>query len=486
LNVTSTQRPRDDLAPGTLLHGTYEIVRRVGGGGMGEVYEARHRRLAGRYAVKVLRDRVSAGSPGFARFKREAEVASSLRHPNIVNVLDFNVLEDGTPYLAMELLEGNDLGSEIARLGRLPLERALVVLEQIVAALSAAHGRGIIHRDLKPSNVFLVPSSGRRPELVKLLDFGISKNLLGPELTGDAAVIGTPHYMSPEQAEGRSADLDARSDQFSLAVVLYEMLSGQRPFEGDSAPAILYAIVHRASLPLTPRLPEVPPAVDAVLARAMAKRKEDRFLSVIEFFDELAAAVIAPGPGLAAPAKPEDVSTLVPTSTDRSPSEGSRRGDARAGWRWRAWATVLAVAATGIAVAVSLGRRARVLTPTPREPNGGSARAAATITAPPHPAARGGPVGPAAAARGVGLPPSAVAPPAARPGRAPEADPGRARRASPRATAPASPPGTVMPARPPGAEPGSEPSRATPHPPEPAAAEPRPTRMRRGTFPTKL
>jgi serine/threonine-protein kinase len=163
------------LSPGLVLDGAYRIVRLVGAGGVGEVYEAAHARLSGRYAVKVLLGEVSKREEVLKRFQREAEVTSGLRHPNIVQVVDFNRLEDGTPYLVMEFLDGVELATEIQRKGPMPLSRVVDLVGQLASALSAAHSQKIIHRDLKPQNLFLVRLPGDERELIKILDFGISK-----------------------------------------------------------------------------------------------------------------------------------------------------------------------------------------------------------------------------------------------------------------------------------------------------------------------
>src|SRR5215831_10366023 len=165
------------LAPGVVIQDTYEIVRCVGRGGMGEVYEAKHRRLAGRYAVKLLIDDVAATSEAFARFQREAQVTSELRHPNIVQVVDFNRTPQGGAYLVMEFLDGEELTAVIARDAPMAPARVVALIDQIASALEAAHGRGVVHRDLKPQNVILVHvgAGARRTELIKVMDFGISK-----------------------------------------------------------------------------------------------------------------------------------------------------------------------------------------------------------------------------------------------------------------------------------------------------------------------
>src|SRR3954470_7718351 len=201
------------VATGTLLRDTYLIERLLGTGGMGEVYEATHRRLSGRYAIKVLLRELASQPDAFARFRREAELTSSLRPPNIVQVIDFNLMDDGAPYLVMEYLDGVDLATRMEK-GPLPLSSVLPLIKQIASGLGAAHARGIVHRDLKPQNIFLVRIEGEdHEEVAKVLDFGISKmKSAAKSVTQDSAVLGTPQYMSPEQALGKIDEIDHATD----------------------------------------------------------------------------------------------------------------------------------------------------------------------------------------------------------------------------------------------------------------------------------
>lgn len=258
---------------------------------MGEVYEATHERLAGRYAVKVLLAEISNRTDIFQRFRREAEVTSGLRHPNIVQVLDFNVTPQGHPYLVMEFLEGVELAAEIRRIGAFPVSRALNILGQIASALAAAHAHKIVHRDLKPQNLFLVKLPGEDREVVKVVDFGISKvREATTNLTQESAIMGTPQYMAPEQAEGKLSFIDERTDEFSLAVIAYELLTGGAPFYADSIPAIIYQVVHKQPESIRKLSPMVAPAVEAVVMKAMAKEQDERFPTVLAFSRELARA----------------------------------------------------------------------------------------------------------------------------------------------------------------------------------------------------
>jgi serine/threonine-protein kinase len=275
------------LASGTVLDGTYKIDRLVGAGGVGEVYEASHTRLSGRYAVKVLLGEVSKREDVLKRFQREAEVTSALRHPNIVQVVDFNRLPDGTAYLVMEYLEGEELAKQIYRLGGLPLARVVDLVGQLASALAAAHSQKVIHRDLKPQNLFVVKLPGDDRELIKILDFGISKvREAATKLTRQASIIGTPQYMAPEQARGLIDEIDERTDLFALAAITYEMITGRPPFYGEAIEAILYQVVHESPPPFAQPLP----AVEAVVMRGMAKNKLKRFSGVREFHHALAKA----------------------------------------------------------------------------------------------------------------------------------------------------------------------------------------------------
>jgi len=279
------------LAPGTLLGATYRVQRLIGRGGMGEVYEAAHSRLSGRYAIKVLSAAAGEAEHILLRFRREAEVTSGLRHPNIVNVIDYNTTSDGRPYLVMEYLDGRELTAEIQRSAPMPVARVLDLVGQIASALTAAHTHNIVHRDLKPQNLFLVPVAGEEREIVKVVDFGISKvREATTQLTEDTAIMGTPQYMAPEQAQGRLTEIDQRTDQFALAAIAYEMLTGRSAFRGGTVPALLYQVVHEQPEPLRAFNPEVTPALEAVIFRALAKRRDDRFPSVRDFATELARA----------------------------------------------------------------------------------------------------------------------------------------------------------------------------------------------------
>jgi tRNA A-37 threonylcarbamoyl transferase component Bud32 len=301
MKPTSTQ-----LDIGVVLDGTYELTARIGSGGMGTVWQARHLRLPKSVAVKVMHAEIDATSEGFARFRREAEIASQLGHPHIVEALDFNTLPGGAPYLVLEFLRGESLRQRLER-GPLPLAQAIPLTRQVASGLHAAHGRGIVHRDLKPENIYLCQVEGEGAVFIKILDFGISKILdRETRLTQAGAVFGTPQYMSPEQAMGRESD--ARSDQFALASIVFEMLAGQAAFSGSQVVQVLFQVVHQPPPPLGQLVPSLPAAVVQVVEQGMAKSPEDRFPDVMAFATALAQAagvqVTTSPPGVVAPTQP--------------------------------------------------------------------------------------------------------------------------------------------------------------------------------------
>jgi eukaryotic-like serine/threonine-protein kinase len=267
-----------NLKPGTML-GKYRIVRPLGAGGMANVYEALHTGIGKPVAIKTLRA-VSNEARAEARFLREAAAASRLDHPHVVDVTDFGA-EQGLSFLVMELLRGEDLGALIAREpGKLDPTLVVDVMLAVCAGVFAAHESGVIHRDLKPQNIFLA----RTPlgEMVpKVLDFGISKRLdedVNASLTNSGALMGTTHYLSPEQVSGKP--LDVRSDQYALGVILYEALTGKRPHEGSTAYVVMHSIGEGTFVPPRSLRPEITPTLEAVIIRAMSIRPQDRFESV--------------------------------------------------------------------------------------------------------------------------------------------------------------------------------------------------------------
>jgi len=278
------------LAPGTHL-GPYEIKAPLGAGGMGEVYRARDTRLERTVAIKILPAHLSSDPVRKQRFEREAKTIASLNHPHICTLHDIGS-QDGVDYLVMECLEGETLAKRLEK-GPLPLEQVLKYGAQVADALDRAHRAGIVHRDLKPGNIMLTPTGA------KLLDFGLAKPALplagGATLTAEATkttpvtqegmLVGTFQYMSPEQVEGK--DLDGRSDTFSFGAVLYEMLTGQRAFQGKSQLSVASAILEKEPAPISSLKPMTPPALDHAIRRCLMKEPERRWQSAADLADEL-------------------------------------------------------------------------------------------------------------------------------------------------------------------------------------------------------
>lgn len=275
---------------GATIDGTYTIETVLGRGGMGEVFLASHNRLAGKkVAIKTLHADLSSDEI-FTRFKREADIASRLDHPNIVKVLDYKQLPDGTPYIVYEYLHGESLAERIVRTGPLPIDQTLTILRQVGSALAAAHRAGIVHRDLKPQNIFLSPSEvdGHATEVAKVLDFGISK-IHGSQTvkTMESSLLGTPQYMAPEQANGQQSLVDEKTDIFALGAIAYEMLTGRAAFSGGSIPEVVFKVVYEQPTPLTTLVPSLPPPVIAAIDKAMAKAGTDRYTTMPQFIEAL-------------------------------------------------------------------------------------------------------------------------------------------------------------------------------------------------------
>ncbi len=273
-----------------VLDGTYRLVKIIGRGGMGEVWRARHERLPKEVAVKFLLHLQLLGEQDAnrfrARFRREAEIASRLEHPNIVDVLDFNVLPSGVPYMVLELLRGESLRARLDR-GPLSADECRSLVRQVGSALAAAHALGGVHRDRKPENLFLGVEPGETGTVIraKVLDFGISKMAGDTVLTLDREVLGTPYYMAPEQAAGRREEVDGRADQFALACIAYEALAGRRPFWGGTITEIIGHILHAEPVPLSEVAPHLPASLWPVLDRALAKRPQDRYPDITAFVE---------------------------------------------------------------------------------------------------------------------------------------------------------------------------------------------------------
>ena len=281
--------------PGAVIEDKYELIRVLGEGGMGAVWVVRHRTLDVHLALKLVRTDRSEAIPGAGeRMLNEARAAASLQHPAIVQVFDFGFTRHGHPFITMELLHGESLGKALDGRGRIAPTRAAQLLLPIADALGVAHDKGVVHRDVKPENVFLTHLADGRLQ-PKVLDFGIAKlgPELGPKLTVEGTVLGSPAYMSPEQARGEM-DIDRRTDVWSLAVVLYELVTGQLPFQGDSYNARLWAILGeqpRSILELGVNEPEL----WALLLQGLAKDRNARFADMHEFGSALARWLDARG-----------------------------------------------------------------------------------------------------------------------------------------------------------------------------------------------
>lgn len=285
--------PEEDPMIGRVIAGRYRLMEKLGQGGMGAVYKGQHVKINRLTAIKVLTSELVSNQEFIARFQREAEMASQIDHPNAVAIYDFGEAEDGLIYIAMEFVNGKPLSSILKKDGTLALERVVRIAKQAAEALSAAHGLGIIHRDFKPDNIMICDKPGR-PDWVEVVDFGIAKRAVADTqqagLTQVGFVLGTPLYMSPEQVMGE--ELDARSDLYSLALVVYEMLTCALPFSGNTTQSQMIKRVTEPPMPLTLARPQLtlPPAVEAVILRALSRKPEDRYSSTTEFAEALELA----------------------------------------------------------------------------------------------------------------------------------------------------------------------------------------------------
>jgi len=325
---TNPMRPQDPFIGREILNGQFQILQKVGSGGMGAVYKALQPEMNRMVGVKILHPKLANRKDLVSRFRREARAMSQLTHPNTAKVFLYGEFDDGPLYIIMEFLEGKNLNQTLRSDGPFAMERALPVLIQASGALEEAHRAGIIHRDLKPENIFLV-QTGTLHDFPKLLDFGLAKlgeHQLRPGsviLTQEGMVFGTPEFMSPEQAQGKP--LTPASDIYSLAVILYEVLTGKLPFDAKSAMDFIQLHVTGAPIPLNQRVAgrTFPPLLEAVLARALSKKPEDRFASAEQFAAALTAiqhgaealpAELAPRPSPEAQ-KTQPIAMIAPPSS---------------------------------------------------------------------------------------------------------------------------------------------------------------------------
>lgn len=272
------------------LFGQYQLVRKLGSGGMGDVHLAEHVLMKRPCALKLIRPELSANPLSLARFEREVKSTAGLTHPNTIEIYDYGHTDDGTFYYVMEYLPGLSLDELLAAAGPLPPGRAIYLLRQACGALAEAHAAGLVHRDLKPGNIY-VSERGGQCDFVKILDFGLVKQTREPEaaqLTADHVISGTPLYMAPEQAAG-DRGLDARCDLYALGAIAYHMLAGRPPFEGDSPIQVLLAHARDEAPPLSSQGVEVPADLEQIVLRCLAKSPEERFADAIELERALAS-----------------------------------------------------------------------------------------------------------------------------------------------------------------------------------------------------
>ena len=381
---------------GSLLAGRYQIKRLRGEGGMGRVYEAEHIEIGKRVAVKVLHPAYSRTPDLVERFRREARAASRIEHPNVVNVTDFGTTAEGSLFFVMEYIEGIELGLLIHREGPLAINHALRITEQMCAALQAAHVAGVIHRDLKPENILLVGPANVRtpnghgaqpaaevvaaaPDLVKVLDFGIAKSdeiddspRIGKRLTRPGVAMGTPEYMAPEQAAGHPAD--PRSDIYAVGSILYEMLTGIPPYDGENVMEILHKKANEPPRPILELRPDVPSQVVALVGKAMARNPGERPQSMAELARQIGevelALSVTPAPVLLR--LPQAIDDQSLPNTDLFTVTGRLRAVVRS------WGSLFLAGAALGALALVLLVRGHVRTPA-RVGRGGVGQATATV-----------------------------------------------------------------------------------------------------------
>jgi serine/threonine protein kinase len=391
--------PEEPDLSGQTVAGRYRVIRRLGEGGMGVVYQAIDERLEKAVAVKVLKEDFAKRQDVVARFTQEAKSAARIKHENVLDVTDYGKTEAGSYYIAMELLVGTDLAEVLQKGDPMTVERATDIAMQICRALSAAHGLGVVHRDMKPENVFLLRSNEGR-EVVKIVDFGIAqmKDPAGGEntrkLTRTGMIFGTPEYMSPEQASGKP--IDHRVDVYATGVILYEMFAGRVPFVGDTFMGVLTQHMFEAPPPISELNPDsnITPEFSAVIHKALAKDPNQRYASMGEFSEDLmrvrqGAHPSAPGGAYsvgsalrgstAAPVPPAGASPGTANHTSPWPQSVGAAGTMEAERpRRRSLAPVIAIAVVAVVGAIALAFALGSQSNPPRE-------APPTQTAPPRP-----------------------------------------------------------------------------------------------------
>ena len=352
--VSDAGPPVDPLL-GRVIDGRYRVEKGIGEGGMGIVYLTTHAVLGKRMALKVLRGEMAKDAEVVQRFMQEAQSATSIGHPNIIDISDFGRLPDGSVYFVMEFLDGESLSHMISRGGSIPTATAIHIVRQIAGALEAAHARGIVHRDLKPDNIYLV-KQGNEANFVKVLDFGIAKvGGANSKLTRTGMIFGTPHYMSPEQAAGQS--VDNRTDIYALGVIMYEMFTGKKPFDGDTFMGILSKHMFEQPIPPSQVKGAGLGALEDVILKALTKKAEDRYQSMADLVRDLdliatggviqiGTSDIAPPANLADALEPPSRTEMRLGST---PSVATSEPPAKGRGLWIAAAFVLLLAVGGLA-----------------------------------------------------------------------------------------------------------------------------------------
>jgi serine/threonine protein kinase len=359
------------IAPGAIVAGKYRLEAIIGEGGMGSVWAATHTGLGQAVAIKFVSKEFVSSSEALRRFDAEAKAAAQLRSRHVVQVFDNGTLEDGTPYIAMELLRGENLHSRVHRAGPVPLAETVEILVQSCKALGRAHAAGIIHRDIKPDNIFLAQSNDDDAGLVKILDFGIAKFAVGPNdqgATRTGTVLGTPLYMSPEQARGLKT-IDHRTDLYSLGLVAYTLLTGNLAFSSESFGDLLLQICTAPLPSLCASAPWLPPSMEGWFQRACARDPQDRYGSAQEFSDSLRACAGSLRAS-AAPASLVHVASAGFSGPAHAASIGTASGMARSGVSTAnnavpkgrgvlvAFASLIALGGIGVGVLLMLGKGA--------------------------------------------------------------------------------------------------------------------------------
>jgi eukaryotic-like serine/threonine-protein kinase len=439
---------------GTVIMNRYQLESMLGQGGMGSVWKAEHLQLKSPVAIKMLDPAIADNEQMLARFLREAQACAALRSPHVVQIFDYGV-DDGTAFIAMEMLHGESLSDRIARLGRLPPDEAIRFISEVLRAIGKAHDAGIVHRDLKPDNVFICRDE---PEFAKVLDFGVAK-ITNKDLSSSGGktqtgmMIGTPYYMSPEQTQAK--DVDHRADLWGIAIIAYECVTGQRPFTGESFGELVLAIC-TSPMPLPSKLAPVPAGFDEWFVRGTQRDKTRRFQTAREMAEELnkllggaslgprpaltsgAAALPAAMPGTHRVNSPAPIAPGVPavtarvdemqlTTGQRAVVSGSPPSSARSSTSPVVYALggLAALIVVGVVVFVGAGGAAAFREPSVEENT--AAALAAPETAPP-------PVDPPPASEPVAAAPSPL------PAPAPSAAPSASAAAPPASAPPASKP----------------------------------------------